>query len=61
MSPNPITQNTLFYGDILKILYEYIPSKSEDRIKTLYNKLIQSSWGKEQSVIQLGQTLSMNK
>ena len=36
-------------------------SKTEDRIKTLYNKLIQSSRGKEQSVIQLGQTLSMNK
>ena len=36
-------------------------NKSEDRIKALYNKLIQSSWGKEQSVIQLGQTLSMNK
>ena len=36
-------------------------SKTEDRIKILYNKLIQSSWGKEQSVIQLGQTLSINK
>ena len=36
-------------------------NKSEDRIKILYNRLIQSSWGKEQSVIQLGQTLAMNK
>ena len=32
MSPNPITQNTLFYGDNLKILREYIPSESVDLI-----------------------------
>lgn len=32
MSPHPITQNTLFYGDNLKILREYIPSESVDLI-----------------------------
>ena len=32
MSPQPITQNTLFYGDNLKILREYIPSESVDLI-----------------------------
>jgi hypothetical protein len=28
--PNPITQNTLFYGDNLPILREYIASSSID-------------------------------
>ena len=32
MSQHPITQNTLFYGDNLKILREYIPSESVDLI-----------------------------
>ena len=32
MYPQPITQNTLFYGDNLKILREYIPSESVDLI-----------------------------
>jgi DNA modification methylase len=32
MSPQPITQNTLFYGDNLKILRDYIPSESVDLI-----------------------------
>lgn len=32
MSPYPITQNTLFYGDNLKILREYIPSESANLI-----------------------------
>jgi len=32
VSPQPITQNTLFYGDNLKILREYIPSESIDLI-----------------------------
>jgi len=32
VSPQPITQNTLFYGDNLKILREYIPSESVDLI-----------------------------
>ncbi|GAC1627843.1 MAG: hypothetical protein NVS4B7_17150 [Ktedonobacteraceae bacterium] len=32
MSPHPITQNTLFYGDNLKILREYILSESVDLI-----------------------------
>lgn len=32
MCPQPITQNTLFYGDNLKILREYIPTDSIDLI-----------------------------
>src|SRR3989440_9828956 len=32
MSPRPITENTLFYGDILFILREHIPSESVDLI-----------------------------
>ncbi|HLJ36344.1 MAG TPA: DNA methyltransferase [Ktedonobacteraceae bacterium] len=32
MSPQPITQNTLFYGDNLTILREYIPDESVDLI-----------------------------
>lgn len=32
MSPQPVTQNTLFYGDNLKILREYISSESIDLI-----------------------------
>src|SRR5215470_6141339 len=32
MSPHPITENTLFYGDNLFILREYIPSESVDLI-----------------------------
>ena len=32
MSPQPITQNTLYYGDNLKVLREYIPNESVDLI-----------------------------
>ena len=32
MSPKPITENTLFYGDNLVILREYIPSESIDLV-----------------------------
>jgi site-specific DNA-methyltransferase (adenine-specific) len=32
MSPQPITQNTLYYGDNLKVLREYIPNESIDLI-----------------------------
>src|SRR6266576_4240000 len=32
MSPRPITENTLFYGDNLQILHEHIPSESVDLI-----------------------------
>ena len=32
MPPKPITRNTLFYGDNLPILREYIPSESVDLI-----------------------------
>jgi len=32
MSQQPITQNTLFYGDNLKILRDHIPSESVDLI-----------------------------
>lgn len=30
--PDPITENTLFYGDNLPIMREYIPSASVDLI-----------------------------
>lgn len=30
MAPQPITENTLFYGDNLSILREHIPSESLD-------------------------------
>ena len=32
MSPKPVTENTLFYGDNLKVLREYIPDESIDLI-----------------------------
>ena len=32
MTPQPITENTLFYGDNLIILREHIPSESVDLI-----------------------------
>src|SRR5947209_8540305 len=32
MSPQPITHNTLYYGDNLKVLRDYIPSESVDLI-----------------------------
>ena len=32
MSPRPITENTLFYGDNLLILREYVASESVDLI-----------------------------
>jgi site-specific DNA-methyltransferase (adenine-specific) len=32
MSPQPITRNTLFYGDNLDILREYVPSESVDLV-----------------------------
>jgi len=32
MAPKPITENTLFYGDNLFILWEHIPSESVDQI-----------------------------
>ena len=31
MSPKPITDNTLFYGDNLPILREHIPTESVDQ------------------------------
>lgn len=32
MSPKPITENTLFYGDNLPILRDFIPNESVDLI-----------------------------
>lgn len=32
MSPKPITENTLFYGDNLPIMRDYIPDESIDLI-----------------------------
>ena len=54
--PHPITRNTLFYGDNLDILREYIPSESVDLVyldppfnsKRTYNvlfKYLLNNWG----------------
>ena len=32
MAPKPITENTLFYGDNLDILRQYIPDNSIDLV-----------------------------
>ena len=32
MPPKPITENTLFYGDNLPILREYVPTESVDLV-----------------------------
>jgi hypothetical protein len=34
-------------------------NKTEARVRTLYTTVIQSQWGKEQSIIQLGNALSL--
>lgn len=55
MSPSPITQNTLFYGDNLTILRDYIPNESIDLIyldppfnsNRSYNVLFKDESGKE--------------
>lgn len=55
MSPQPITQNTLFYGDNLNILREYIPSESIDLVyldppfnsSRNYNVLFKDESGKD--------------
>ena len=55
MSPKPITDNTLFYGDNLKILREYIPDESVDLIyldppfnsSRSYNVLFKDESGRE--------------
>lgn len=51
----PITQNTLFYGDNLPILRQYIPDESVDLVylnspfnsKRAYNVLFKKESGKE--------------
>ena len=55
MSPKPISDNTLFYGDNLKILREYIPDESVDLIyldppfnsNRSYNVLFKDESGRE--------------
>jgi site-specific DNA-methyltransferase (adenine-specific) len=55
MSPSPITQNTLFYGDNLEILRDYIPAESVDLVyldppfnsNRSYNVLFREESGKE--------------
>lgn len=55
MCPQPITENTLFYGDNLFILREHIPSESIDLIyldppfnsSRSYNVLFQDETGTE--------------
>jgi len=55
MSPKPISDNTLFYGDNLKILREYIPDESVDLIyldppfnsSRSYNVLFKDESGRE--------------
>jgi hypothetical protein len=39
ITPKPITENTLFYGDNLAVPREYIPDESGDPIY-----LVRSSW-----------------
>jgi site-specific DNA-methyltransferase (adenine-specific) len=55
MSPKPITRNTLFYGDNLAILREYVPTESVDLIyldppfnsNRSYNVLFKEESGEE--------------
>ena len=55
MSPRPLTENTLFYGDNLFILREHIPSESIDLIyldppfnsSRTYNVLFKDEQGTE--------------
>jgi len=55
MSPKPITENTLFYGDNLPIMREYLPDESVDLIyldppfnsKRTYNVLFKNESGEE--------------
>lgn len=55
MSPKPITNNTLFYGDNLPILREYVPTESVDLIyldppfnsNRSYNVLFKDEGGKQ--------------
>jgi len=50
--PKPITQNTLFYGDNLPILREYVPDESVDLIymNPLFKKMekVMKSTGKQE-------------
>jgi site-specific DNA-methyltransferase (adenine-specific) len=55
MSPRPITENTLFYGDNLKVLCEHIPDESVDLIyldppfnsNRIYNVLFKDESGSD--------------
>ena len=55
MSPKPITENTLFYGDNLPIMREYLPDESIDLVyldppfnsKKTYNVLFKHESGEE--------------
>ncbi len=55
MSPQPVTDNTLFYGDNLDILREYIPDASVDLVyldppfnsNRSYNVLFKDEGGRE--------------
>jgi site-specific DNA-methyltransferase (adenine-specific) len=55
MTPKPITKNTLFYGDNLKILREYVPDESVDLVyldppfnsNRSYNVLFKDESGQE--------------
>ena len=40
MSPKPITDNTLFYGDNLEILRDYVTDESVDLVYVVYNDFI---------------------
>jgi site-specific DNA-methyltransferase (adenine-specific) len=59
MSPKPVTENTLFYGDNLFILREHIPSESVDLIyldppfnsSRNYNVLFKDEHGSESEVV----------
>lgn len=59
MSPKPITENTLFYGDNLPILREYSPAESVDLVyldppfnsNRSYNVLFKDESGHEASTV----------
>jgi site-specific DNA-methyltransferase (adenine-specific) len=62
MAVKPITENTLFYGDNLLILREYVPDESIDLIyldppfnsQRTYNVLFKDEGGLDSEIIRRG-------
>ena len=44
MSPKPITEDTLFYGDNLPILREYIPTVRKPTEPSMFGRVLGSCW-----------------